>query len=69
MGYFAGDLADGCKTLSGEEYRGRLEICDGCDRRKGNRCLECGCKLSLKARGRAFKCPKDKWPECEVELL
>jgi hypothetical protein len=55
-------VADGCKTVSEEQYRGRLEICDVCDRRRGNRCLQCGCRLSLKARGRAFKCPLDKWP-------
>ena len=46
-----------------DEYRERLQTCDGCDRRRGNRCLKCGCRLSLKARGRAFKCPLDKWPE------
>lgn len=55
-------VADGCRTVSERQYRRRLETCDGCDRRRGNRCLECGCRLSLKARGRAFACPLGKWP-------
>lgn len=56
-------VADGCQTLSEEQYRRRLEICDACDLRRGNRCTKCGCRLSLKARGRAFQCPVGKWPE------
>ena len=59
-------VADGCKTVSEEEYRMRLEICDRCDQRRGNRCLKCGCRLSLKARGRAFKCPLRKWPSVDA---
>ena len=55
-------VADGCKTVTKQEYAARLEICDTCDRRRGNRCMECGCRLSLKARGRAFQCPLKKWP-------
>ena len=54
--------SDGFKTISGEQYRARLEICDTCDRRHGNECEECGCYLRLKARGRAFQCPLGKWP-------
>ena len=56
-------VADGLRTVDKEEYRQRLEICDRCNRRRGNRCLKCGCRFSLKARGRAFKCPLGKWPE------
>ena len=56
-------IADGLQTVDWDEYERRLTICDGCDERRGNRCLKCGCRLSLKARGRAFRCPLDKWPE------
>lgn len=56
-------IADGCKTVSEDQYRRRLQICDTCDRRRGNRCRACGCRLSLKARGRAFRCPDGKWPQ------
>lgn len=59
-------VADGCKTLAHEDYRARLLICTHCDQRKDNTCNICGCFLSLKARGRAFKCPLDKWPKIEV---
>jgi hypothetical protein len=56
-------LADGCQTVTAEQYRERLEICDACPARRGNRCLVCGCRLSLKARGRVFRCPQGHWPE------
>lgn len=55
-------VSDGLRLVAPEQYRQRLAICDTCDRRDGNRCLECGCQLLLKARGRAFRCPLDKWP-------
>ena len=55
-------VADGCHLVSAEQYRRRLEICDACRDRRDNRCLKCGCRLSLKARGRAFQCPLAKWP-------
>ena len=55
-------VVDGCKTVSADQYRERLEICDACDYRRNNRCTKCGCRLSLKAQGRAFKCPEAKWP-------
>jgi hypothetical protein len=55
-------VADGCTTVAKEQYQCRLAICDTCDQRRGNRCLVCGCRLSLKALGRAFECPLGKWP-------
>ena len=55
-------VADGLKTVDREQYEQRMTICDDCDKRQGNRCQECGCRLHLKARGRAFKCPLGKWP-------
>lgn len=58
-------VSDGCTMVNEEQYRERLEICDTCEYRCKdlNRCQKCGCRLSLKARGRAFKCPVDKWEE------
>lgn len=55
--------ADGCRTLSLEDYKRRLDICTDCEQRERNKCGICGCYLSLKARGRAFRCPLGKWPE------
>ena len=58
-------VSDGCRLVSAEQYRQRLEICDGCARRVGNRCRECGCRLALKAGGRAFRCSRQQWPAIE----
>ena len=55
-------VADGLRTVRPEQYVQRLEICDACEARRDNRCSLCGCRLSLKARGRAFDCPLKKWP-------
>jgi hypothetical protein len=60
-------VADGCTTVSRQEYEARLAVCDACDQRHGNRCLVCGCRLALKARGRAFQCPLAKWPPSQAE--
>lgn len=60
--------ADGFKTLSTEQYQQRLEVCDECDRRRESQCLECGCYLPLKVRGRAFDCPLGKWPQLVTSL-
>ena len=54
--------ADGCRTVSKATYRIRLQTCAPCPRREENRCLECGCFLPIKAKGRAWQCPLDKWP-------
>lgn len=54
-------VADGLTTVSEDQYRRRLEICDGCDQRWNDDCKICGCRLSLKARGRAFSCPLGHW--------
>jgi len=57
--------ADGCRTVSAAQYRQRLELCDACKYRRDTRCMKCGCRLALKARGRAFQCPIGAWPEPE----
>jgi len=55
-------VADRFRTVSRDQYAERLAICDECEERVGNRCLQCGCRLSFKARGRVFQCPLSKWP-------
>lgn len=60
-------IADGCRTVDAEEYARRLAICDVCDRRKNRRCLDCGCGIDIKARGRAFQCPNGKWAARRTE--
>ena len=56
-------VSDGCKLVSKEEYEERLNVCHVCEHRLDTRCRLCGCKLALKARGRAFKCPDNRWRE------
>ncbi|TWT43068.1 hypothetical protein KOR42_45280 [Thalassoglobus neptunius] len=56
-------VSDGLSTVTKQVYEKRIAICQDCDRRQGNRCLECGCFLQLKARGRAFRCPLGKWEQ------
>ena len=56
-------VADGFRTVTAETYQARLSICDECEQRHGDRCLKCGCFLTVKAKGRTFECPLNKWPE------
>lgn len=39
----------------------RMDICNGCDYKRGNRCGKCGCVLSFKTRSINAKCPVGKW--------
>ena len=59
---------DGFRFVSGAVYETRIAVCRDCDRRVGNRCRECGCRLALKARGRAFRCPLGRWPDSNVTV-
>jgi hypothetical protein len=56
-------IADGCHTVTREQYQMRLEICSPCEDRQEGACTRCGCNLALKAQGRAFGCPLGKWPD------
>lgn len=58
-------ISDGCRTVLKEQFEERLKICDGCEFRNANSCTKCGCRLNLKARGRAFRCPVDRWPKLD----
>lgn len=52
---------DGFTTVDEAQYKRRLELCNACDQRWNDDCKICGCRLSWKARGRAFSCPLGKW--------
>jgi len=54
-------VGDGCGIVDEAVYRQRLAVCQSCDRRSGNRCAACGCWINVKARGRVFRCPLDRW--------
>jgi len=61
---FAGDVAThGLRgaIVDQEQYQRRMSVCDACDQRNENRCRNCGCYLSIKAKARAWQCPLGKW--------
>lgn len=62
-------VADGCRTVTTEQYAERLRICQTCRWRTSQTCSLCKCRIALKARGRAFACPDDppRWPAIPVE--
>lgn len=62
-------VADGCHVVDAAEYSRRLSICDACELRNGTRCARCGCRLDLKAKGRAFQCPDGRWGRSPVTDL
>jgi hypothetical protein len=53
--------ADGCTTVSREQYQARLAVCERCEQREGNFCNACGCVLALKAGMRSEDCPLGRW--------
>ncbi len=61
-GSIAAFVADGCQTVSAEQFQMRLQICDSCDQRRDAICGACGCYISIKARLRAITRPLRKWP-------
>jgi hypothetical protein len=61
-GSIAAFVADGCHTVSANQFQMRLQICDSCDERRDAICGTCGCYICIKARLRALNCPVNKWP-------
>ncbi len=41
----------------------RLRTCADCPSLRGDRCVECGCNVHIKAHFAAMRCPVGKWPE------
>jgi hypothetical protein len=56
-------VADGFRTVSADEYRHRLAICETCEHRDGPRCGLCSCFVAIKAKGRAWDCPDGRWAQ------
>ena len=61
----ANHIKSGAAHASEELYKARLEVCDTCDKRSGDRCIECGCSLPAKAKWATSDCPIGKWPKEE----
>ena len=47
--------------LPAETAAARLETCRRCSSFRDDRCVECGCFMSIKAHITAMRCPLDKW--------
>jgi hypothetical protein len=52
---------DGFTTVDRAQYERRMRLCNACPQRWNDDCKLCGCRLSLKAQGRAFACPIGRW--------
>ena len=61
-GRVAGAIIGGSKVLASEEtVKTRETTCDGCEFKRENRCLKCGCQWKVKIRLATEKCPVGKW--------
>ena len=56
-------VSDGARAVSDEVYEKRLNECDQCVYREGNKCLHasCGCNLTHKAKWNSEQCPIGRW--------
>ena len=54
-------MMNGFKYASDDEYKRRLEICNECESNRNDRCVECGCFVSIKAKWASEECPLRKW--------
>lgn len=54
-------IMNGGKSVSKEVYEERLNICNGCEHREGNKCRRCTCNLSMKCARPLEECPIKKW--------
>lgn len=55
--------ATGMQHVDGYEYHRRLDICQGCELRAGDRCTDCGCWLKEKALWKEQRCGVGKWDQ------
>ena len=54
-------IKTGMNKVSGRVYMKRLEICNSCEFKRGDRCGKCGCLLFPKAKWKTSECPIKKW--------
>jgi len=55
---------NGFKKVSIEEYKARIDVCNGCDKHDNGKCKECGCTIAKKAWWESEDCPLKKWARC-----
>jgi len=53
--------AAGAPIVSEEKFEERLKICNACEHLDGNKCMKCGCTMSVKCKWGTAACPINKW--------
>ena len=48
-------------SITDEQAKQRLTICEGCEFYKDTRCTKCGCYMAVKTHLKAANCPIGKW--------
>lgn len=48
-------------SITEQEAKRRLSICESCEFYRSSRCTKCGCYMAAKTYLRAAKCPINKW--------
>lgn len=62
--YAARRTAEGAPLLlPSDAAAARLQVCQACPSLDGDRCVECGCYVTVKAHLTAMRCPLEKWPK------
>ena len=62
--YAARRSAEGAPLLlRSDAAAARLAVCQACPSLRGDRCLECGCYVTVKAHVATMRCPLAKWPD------
>ena len=54
-------IRTGSRTVSGKVYMKRLDTCNICQFKRGDKCGKCGCLLIPKAKWKTSTCPIDRW--------
>ena len=62
------NILSGFKHVSYEDYRDRLNICEGCPFKAFDerRCTDCGCWIDHKAKFKSEDCPQNHWRKLDV---
>jgi len=54
-------IAAGAPIVPEEVFKERLETCNSCEHLSGDKCMKCGCTMSVKCKWGTAACPINKW--------
>ena len=49
------------RKVSSKHYKARMNVCGGCEFKRRNKCIACGCHIPLKGKLRVWSCDLGKW--------